>query len=309
MCDIICEYFNGYISEKGEEAKLSFTPRMYIDAAEKREQERHEWEREDRENRAVETRSYPKINGKATAVKSADELAIFWRTKEAERKSYSDDLKKPLKKFLNELEKEILSNTDNVKSFNQKNLSGLFDLDFWFKRIAELTSPTIANIVIDTIDNIDGSGGEDYTRDEEVVVEETIENMETPVATIDKELKAEIEAVLRESPENVRARLDKVVKDRFDTVYTKSRLDTIADTTSHNVQQSTTRKVHKRKGWKSQWLTERDDKVRPSHEELDGTIIESDGAFDVNGALALYPGNTGEASEDINCRCVLKAVR
>jgi SPP1 gp7 family putative phage head morphogenesis protein len=53
-----------------------------------------------------------------------------------------------------------------------------------------------------------------------------------------------------------------------------------------------------------EWLATNDDAVRETHAELDGTVIDIDEEFESSsGATALYPGDFGEAEEDVNCRC------
>lgn len=54
-----------------------------------------------------------------------------------------------------------------------------------------------------------------------------------------------------------------------------------------------------------QWDATLDAKTRPSHQELDGQIVEVDKPFTINGYSAMYPGNFDVPSEDINCRCAM----
>jgi hypothetical protein len=57
------------------------------------------------------------------------------------------------------------------------------------------------------------------------------------------------------------------------------------------------------------WLSQRDDIVRETHEELDGKWIEEGETFDkyVEGA-GEGPG-LGDVGEAANCRCTLRPVR
>lgn len=55
-----------------------------------------------------------------------------------------------------------------------------------------------------------------------------------------------------------------------------------------------------------QWLSARDDSVRPAHAALDGDVSEVDGTFvDEHGHRAAYPGGFNVAADDINCRCTV----
>lgn len=85
----------------------------------------------------------------------------------------------------------------------------------------------------------------------------------------------------------------------------------IAKTEGHRIQNESAFNVQKRakeKGAKirKEWDSTLDKKTRPTHRELDGTIIDVDDYFVTsNGDEALYPGDFGVAKEDIHCRCCL----
>ena len=54
------------------------------------------------------------------------------------------------------------------------------------------------------------------------------------------------------------------------------------------------------------WITMGDDRVRPDHEDVDGTTLPADEAFDVGGESLMYPGDPqGSEAEVANCRCWL----
>ena len=57
------------------------------------------------------------------------------------------------------------------------------------------------------------------------------------------------------------------------------------------------------------WITEDDDRVRPSHQELDGQTVPVNGLFvTTGGATSDSPGNFGIEDEDCNCRCTIEAL-
>lgn len=57
---------------------------------------------------------------------------------------------------------------------------------------------------------------------------------------------------------------------------------------------------------KSSWLTARDERVRPTHQEADGQIRALGEPFDVGGAQLLYPGDPAAPIQEIAmCRCTL----
>ena len=55
------------------------------------------------------------------------------------------------------------------------------------------------------------------------------------------------------------------------------------------------------------WRTERDNKVRPTHKEMEGKTIPIDDYFIVGGSALLYPCDPeGDPKETSGCRCVLE---
>lgn len=52
------------------------------------------------------------------------------------------------------------------------------------------------------------------------------------------------------------------------------------------------------------WRTGRDGRVRDTHAAMEGVTVLADEEFELpSGATTLSPGNSGVASEDVNCRC------
>lgn len=57
--------------------------------------------------------------------------------------------------------------------------------------------------------------------------------------------------------------------------------------------------------FKEMWVSSKDERVRSFHQELDGTIINRGEMFtSPSGAKGPGPGLMGNASDDINCRCI-----
>lgn len=55
------------------------------------------------------------------------------------------------------------------------------------------------------------------------------------------------------------------------------------------------------------WTATLDERVRNTHAELDGKKVGTDEYFEVRGLSAKAPGLFGDASEDIGCRCTIRA--
>jgi SPP1 gp7 family putative phage head morphogenesis protein len=59
---------------------------------------------------------------------------------------------------------------------------------------------------------------------------------------------------------------------------------------------------------KKEWISSRDDKVRPSHRKLEGQVIDLNDEYHVEGKSALTPGDFNSPGLDINCRCVVRPI-
>jgi HK97 family phage portal protein len=57
-----------------------------------------------------------------------------------------------------------------------------------------------------------------------------------------------------------------------------------------------------------EWIANKDDSTRDTHEALDGTVVGIDESFSIEGASAMYPGDFGDPAEDVNCRCTTAPV-
>lgn len=96
------------------------------------------------------------------------------------------------------------------------------------------------------------------------------------------------------------------IKNTTEVDYNKSLR--IAKTEGHRVQQEATYNAQRRAKEKGadilkQWDSTLDSRTRPSHQKVDGELVEVDDVFS-NGLL--YPGDpSGMAKEVINCRCCL----
>ena len=80
------------------------------------------------------------------------------------------------------------------------------------------------------------------------------------------------------------------------------------------VQRATVKRVNARESDPNRkvvqvWLSQRDDAVRETHEELDGKWIEEGGTFDKYVPGAGEGPGLGDVSEAANCRCTLRPVR
>lgn len=100
--------------------------------------------------------------------------------------------------------------------------------------------------------------------------------------------------------------ITKKLAEKFMTDYSKSY--TIARTEGHRIYETTKydtmAEIDRQLGLEKTWHCVGDEKVRHSHQYLDGKTVGFDEEFvSPSGATALRPGEFGVAEDDINCRC------
>lgn len=86
-------------------------------------------------------------------------------------------------------------------------------------------------------------------------------------------------------------------------------LQRIARTEGHRVYQESSQQAAKEAinagaDILKQWDSTFDSRTRPTHVAANGQIRNVDESFNVGDVTGMYPGGTGSAREDINCRCV-----
>ena len=124
-----------------------------------------------------------------------------------------------------------------------------------------------------------------------------------------QELKSKIKSVVSRgiSQSYSYEKISKLIYDEFNNP--KLNAIRIARTEGHRISQEATYNVQvdaKKNGADivKEWDATLDSKTRPSHQFLDGQIVDIDKPFkNADGDEAMYPGGFGIASEDINCRC------
>ena len=129
----------------------------------------------------------------------------------------------------------------------------------------------------------------------------------TQIVNINKTTKDITKRIIKEgmyNGNNVSTIADSLLKEIES--YTKTRATTIAETEIHNTFSFTNNLTAVKSGFKyKQWISSRDESVRPNHQTYDSMgLIKIDEEF----APGLkYPGDTSApASEVVRCRCVLK---
>jgi len=134
---------------------------------------------------------------------------------------------------------------------------------------------------------------------------ELISNVDrTTIKDLRKEMTKSAE--LGETIDEMKERIEKL----FDG-YSKGRVGVIARTESSHAANYGVYNAYKDTDIveKKVWITQRDELVRDSHEVLDGEAIDLDENFKTgDGNETEFPGDTGVASDDIECRCFLASI-
>lgn len=132
-------------------------------------------------------------------------------------------------------------------------------------------------------------------------------------------IKREVQATLVKNANKTAQELKDILTTQFDSLKV-ARANTIANTTAANVTSAMQYTVYKDQGFEMVWLTQRDNRVRPAHAAMDGSVQGVDGYFTVVTEKRDDQGNIIEvitekskrplgeglsASNAINCRCQL----
>lgn len=130
-------------------------------------------------------------------------------------------------------------------------------------------------------------------------------------------MKRDISKVIDDNPRATPEELKKLITDKCKTI-SEGRAATIARTTAKvqttAVQNQSMKRLNERqtkeRRFVNVWLSQRDDVVRESHEDMDGNWVEIGESFSkYQAGFGTGPGTGSAPEENINCRCTLRPVR
>lgn len=104
------------------------------------------------------------------------------------------------------------------------------------------------------------------------------------------------------------AEISKDISKTLGGLTSAARAATIARTTVHSAANISQDAGAKSTGldFKREWIATNDDRVRETHQEVDGQMVGKDEDFDVGGEAMAYPGDPAASPENTcNCRCVV----
>ena len=236
---------------------------------------------------------------------------------------YERQLKQAVADVFNDIQKEVTANINNEFS---KDFKSFFNVSLAITKLKKKTLP-----ILSRLSNSSTKSGlsiisqsyvaEDWLTRNARISKKHSEKIAESINTLDKELKEDVRRSLaRNTTRDPQEQLSKLIEDtnnKFNGYYKQGRAETIARTNTTAVDNEVKKDTWKEMGVRElEWVTEGDDRVRDSHEAMDGTRIDIDGSF----SIEIYDSNgepTGEftespfpaggqvASQDVNCRCTL----
>lgn len=155
-------------------------------------------------------------------------------------------------------------------------------------------------------------GGTADFNPESRVAQETIrqlaEKMEGVIRTTEDDLRRQVQQGLQnnESVGTIAGRIRQYVEDDGE-----HRAETIAQTTVTGGFESQQLEAFRTAGFEGKrWLTQRDDRVRESHQDAGRQQRPLDVPFTVGGAQLMYPSDpNGPSDEVVNCRCTMVPIK
>lgn len=233
---------------------------------------------------------------------------------------------------------EIISNLEKVefifgtsaraKAAFTTDLDFIFDSDEWKKILTDATKDTFYEHALETairsgsLVDVQITEIDDWLANvlDDAVVSST-NQISDSIDTIKEDIQKVIRKEVDSNPFATKDEIfDKIVSEidyKFNEVYTESRARAIATTTVTSNTGAVQSQTWKGLGFTYEWLTERDDRVRPTHEKMDGVLVGVDGKFRVpkpenedDFDVVEHPAGVGlSASNAVNCRCQLFPVR
>lgn len=143
---------------------------------------------------------------------------------------------------------------------------------------------------------------------EQQVTKQNIEN----ISRASKTIKADVAKIISDNAGKSVADIAKAINEGVGKI-SEGRARTIAQTVvaqqTSTTQQATWQKMNTRRTPDRQvvkvWITQRDDEVRKSHQDLDGKVVDAGDGFT---SEIQAPGIADEPKDFVNCRCIIRGV-
>jgi len=240
--------------------------------------------------------------------------SYLWKKIDDSKLKYEEIIRVETSKTFKALGEEIQSEIQ--KAYKRKIDRGvdLFDVDKWTNILKNNTKSGFKELIETIIKNqlSDMNLPTSLTSYQQSIVELTKQSTDLiggSVKTIDENIKDEIVKVIEENPNVSQSELKRKLTEKtsylFNEVYTKSRSELIAETTTTFSTTASQKTVFNEEGYNYTWLCSRDGKERTSHRKVDGLNPDKDGYFYVGNDKMKHPAGGSEVKENARCRCYL----
>ena len=237
-------------------------------------------------------------------------IADEWRAIEALRQPLIGNAEERVESYFDRLRDEVVSQIEAQKSVKDFVLADVFDPEFWTTEMRDLLAEVATAALqqggqaalsrIGSSADFDG----DNPRTQEAIrrLIEKVEQSITP--TTADAIQEEINDGLSEnqSVSEIASR----VASRLDDEKAQ-RADAIAQTAVTGGFENGQLQAFRDAGFdQKRWISQRDGRVRESHQEADGQRVDLEAPFTVGGASLMHPGDpNGPADEVVRCRCTM----
>lgn len=238
---------------------------------------------------------------------NSDDRAQIWRAVDKKKRRQAELVKPALNQFYNEAKSQVLKQIEDEyeRSFTQ---DALDNLNLEFKLLEILTPEVIRMLQAGFNSGIEMAGvtGLEFTLNSPFI-ENQIKSILQQQMTIPLTLSEEVTEVLKKGIEEklTKKELGQAISQWFEG-WQPGKVENIANGLSTTTWESGQEIAFNEAGIEeTEWLSSRDGKVRPSHEEADGQRAPMNGFFDIGGEELKYPGDpNGSAENTIGCRCI-----
>lgn len=200
----------------------------------------------------------------------------FWRNYDGLTTKNEQAIASVVAKAISEVERKVLDNVD-------KGQFAMFDIapsEQTTERINATCNDAVKRVAEQLATDLEGNKiplTGPYGQSIEALASESAAKISESLNVITEDVRNVVTANAMKDKNELRA----ILSARFKSVYSASRLKTIANTTSANVTSGSQLATYKRLGYKYIWLTEQDNRVRPSHAIMEGREVGADGYFEV----------------------------
>lgn len=249
-----------------------------------------------------------------------------WKLFDEQSMRNASKIKKAWQKYFKGLNKRIISDLeaqynktiDTVDKFTliQKVNDEVFDISDEIELATEQMTPLYADLselmvqssyeLVETQIDFDI---DNWILQINTATQESVGKIADSINSVHDDLRETIQDIIDnnkfETSDNLLKLITDATNDKFSKVYTRSRAEMIAETTSTVITSTSQRETWKTLGFKNTWLSRRDGKVRDTHRKVDGKQADQDGFFKVGSDSMRSPGTGSVAKENVRCRCSL----